>query len=115
MRKQGREYKDMENENRFQINMPANVKTRVEIINGIGIQEMIITGVVGTIAVLIALIYNAIFNNYIVALGIWGLVTGVTFISVMKDKYNTCIAELVGNIIKFCQGQKIFMYVVKEE
>lgn len=105
----------MEDENKYQINMPANVKTRVEIINGIGIKEMITTGIAGTIAVFIALIYNAIFNNYLVAVGVWGLITGVTFISVMKDKYNTCIAELVGNIIKFYQGQRIFMYVIKEE
>lgn len=105
----------MEDEEKFQINMPANVKVRVEIINGIGIQEMITTAVAGIIAVFIALIYNAIFDNYLVAVGIWGAITGITFISVMKDKYNTCIAELVRNMIKFYQGQRIFEYVVKEE
>lgn len=105
----------MEDESRFQINMPANVKTRVEIINGIGIHEMITTAIVGVVAIFIALIYNTIFNNYLVAIGIWGFITGVTFISVMKDKYNTCIAELIGNMIKFYQGQRIFNYVVKEE
>lgn len=105
----------MEEENRFQINMPANVKTRVELINGIGVQEMIITGIAGIIAVFIALIYNAIFNNYLVAVGIWGFITIVVFVSVMKDKYNTCIAELIGNIIKFYQGQRIFEYIIREE
>lgn len=105
----------MEDDERFQINMPANVKIRVEVINGIGIKEMIITGIVGIIAVFIALIYNVIFNNYLVALGIWGFITGITFISVMKDKYNTCIAELVNNMIKFYRGQRVFNYVIKEE
>ena len=105
----------MEDESRFQINMPANVKVRVEIINGIGIKEMITTAIVGVIAVFIALIFNVIFNNYLVALGIWILITGATFISVMKDKYNTCIAELISNMIKFYQRQWIFNYVVKEE
>ena len=105
----------MEDESRFQINMPANVKVRVEIINGIGIKEMITTAIVGAIAVFIALIFNVIFNNYLVALGIWILITGATFISVMKDKYNTCIAELISNMIKFYQKQRIFNYVVKEE
>lgn len=105
----------MEDEERFQINMPANVKVRVEIINGIGIKEMISTAIAGVMAVFVALIYNTIFDNYLVALGIWGLITGVTFISVMKDKYNTCIAELIGNMIKFYQGQRIFEYVVREE
>lgn len=105
----------MEDESRFQINMPANVKVRVEIINGIGIKEMITTAIVGVIAVFIALIFNVIFNNYLVALGIWILITGATFISVMKDKYNTCIAELISNMIKFYQKQRIFNYVVKED
>ncbi len=105
----------MEDESRFQINMPANVKVRVEIINGIGIKEMITTAIVGVIAVIIALIFNTLFNNYLIALGIWLFITGVTFISVMKDKYNTCIAELVNNMIKFYQKQRVFNYVVKEE
>lgn len=105
----------MEDESRFQINMPANVKVRVEIINGIGIKEMITTAIVGVIAVFIALIFNVIFNNYLVALGVWILITGATFISVMKDKYNTCIAELISNMIRFYQKQRIFNYVVKEE
>lgn len=105
----------MEDESRFQINMPANVKIRVEIINGIGIKEMCITAIAGMVALLISLIFNTIFNNYLVALGIWILITGGTFISVMKDKYNTCIAELVSNMFKFYQRQRIFHYVVKEE
>lgn len=105
----------MENESKFQINIPANVKVRVEIISGIGIKEMIITAIAGIMAICIALIYNVIFNNYLVALGIWILITGATFISVMKDKYNTCIAELIINMIKFYQRQRIFYYVVKEE
>lgn len=102
-------------EERYQIYMPANVKTRTEIVNGVGIQEMSITAVVGIIAVLIALIYNTIFDNYLVAVGIWIVITGVTFISLMKDRYNTCIAELVSNMIKFYQNQRFFKYVVKEE
>ncbi len=105
----------MEDESRFQINMPANVKVRVEIINGIGIKEMITTAIAGVIAVIIALFFNTLFNNYLIALGIWIFITGVTFISVMKDKYNTCIAELVNNMIKFYQKQRVFNYVVKEE
>ena len=85
----------MEDESRFQINMPANVKVRV--------------------AVFIALIFNALFNNYLVALGIWIVITGGTFLAVMKDKYNTCIAELISNMFKFYQKQRVFYYVVKEE
>lgn len=46
----------MENESKFQINIPANVKVRVEIISGIGIKEMIITAIAGIMAICIALI-----------------------------------------------------------
>ena len=104
----------MEDE-KYQVPIPANVKIRTELINGIGIKELITTAIAGVIAVFIALIFNALFNNYLIALGIWILITGATFISVMKDKYNTCIAELINNMIKFYQRQRIFNYVVKEE
>ena len=105
----------MEDESRFQINMPANVKVTLEIINRIRIKEMITTAIACIVAVFIALIFNTIFNNYLIALGIWIVITGATFISVMKDKYNTCIAELISNMFKFYQKQRVFHYVVKEE
>jgi len=50
------------------------------------------------------------FHNYLIAVGIFGVITVLTFIAVMKDKHNTSIAMLIGNIIKFYNSQQYFKY-----
>ena len=40
---------------RYQVNIPANVKIRTELINGIGIKELITTAIAGTISIFIDL------------------------------------------------------------
>lgn len=104
----------MEDE-KYQIQMPSDVKTRMELINGIGVKELITTGIAGGISLLIAYLYFLIFSNYIIAFGIFAVVTGGTFVMVMKDKHNTSIAGMIGNIINFYNRQKFYKYVVKEE
>ena len=54
-------------------------------------------------------------QNYLVCLILVGIITGFTFIAVMKDKNNSCIAGLLMNIYKYLKGQKYFKYVVKEK
>lgn len=102
-------------EEQYQIQMPSDVKTRMELINGIGIKELITTGIAGGISLLIAYLYYIIFEGYLVPVGIFGIVTGGTFVMVMKDKHNSSIAGMIGNIIKFYNNQKFYKYVVKEE
>lgn len=99
----------MENEN-YQIQIPADVRTRMELINGIGIKELMNTGIAGIIGILLGYIYNLLFHNYLISIAIFGAITVFTFIAVMKDKHNTSIAMLIGNIIKFYNNQKYFKY-----
>jgi hypothetical protein len=94
----------------YQIPIPADVRTRMELINGIGIEELVNTGVAGIIGILLGYIYNLMFHNYLIAVGIFGVITVLTFIAVMKDKHNTSIAMLIGNIIKFYNSQQYFKY-----
>ena len=101
-------------EEKYQVNIPANVKTRTELINGIGIKELITTAIAGIISVFIAIIIYLITQNYLVCLILVGIITGFTFIAVMKDKNNSCVASLIINIYKYLKGQKFYKYVVKE-
>lgn len=94
----------------YQIPIPADVRTRMELINGIGIKELIHTGIAGVIGILLGYIFNLIFHNYLIAIGVFAVITVLTFISVMKDKHNTSIAMLIGNIINFYNNQKYFKY-----
>lgn len=94
----------------YQIPIPADVRTRMELINGIGIKELIYTGIAGVIGILLGYIYNMIFHNYLIGVGIFGAITVLTFVFVMKDKHNTSIAMLIGNIINFYKNQQCFKY-----
>ena len=103
----------MEDE-RYQVNIPANVKIRTELINGIGIKELITTGIAGAISLFIDMLIYLITQNYLICLIFFGIVTGITFIAVMKDKNNGCIADMIINMFQFFKGQKFYEYVVKE-
>lgn len=94
----------------YQIPIPADVRTRVELINGIGVKELVITIVAGIVGICIGYVYNLIFNNYLIGVAIFGTTTFFTFVSVMKDKHNTSIAMLIKNIIKFYTNQQYFKY-----
>lgn len=102
------------NEERYQVNIPAQVKTRTELINGVGIKELINTAMAGGISILIAIFQYSIIPNYFISIIIFGLITGGTFVVVMKDKNNTSIADLIKHIYKFMKGQKFFKYSTKE-
>ena len=98
----------------FQINIPATIKTRMELVNGIGIKELIYTAIAFGISLIIGIAYNAIYHNKLVTIGICAITTAVVFISVMKDKYNNSIAGYIKNIIMYFKNQKFFKYVIKE-
>lgn len=99
----------------YKIQIPANVKTRMEIVNGIGIPELIYTTVVGIIFAIIAIIFFKVSNKYMISLGIFGFPTIITFLGVMKDKNNSSISDLIKHMIKFFTNQRFFKYEVKEE
>ena len=54
------------NEEKYQVQIPANVKVRTELINGIGIKELVITGIVGMICLIIDVPIYLISQNYLV-------------------------------------------------
>jgi len=104
----------MEDE-KYQINIPANVKVRTELINGVGIKELITTAIAGVISIFIDIPIYAISQNYLICLIVFAIITGFTFIAVMKDKNNSCIADLIMSIYQYIKGQKYYEYVTKEK
>lgn len=104
----------MEDE-KYQINIPANVKVRTELINGVGIKELITTAIAAVIAVFIDIPIYIIGQNYLICLIIFAIITGFTFIAVMKDKNNGCIADLIMSIYQFIRGQKFYEFITKEK
>ena len=100
---------------RYQVSIPANVKIRTELINGIGIKELITTAIAGTISIFIDLFIYAITKNYLICIILFGVITVFTFIAVMKDKNNSCIADMIKNMYQFFKGQKYFEFDIEEK
>lgn len=102
-------------EDKFMIDIPGNIKVRMELIDGIGMKELGQTVIVGVISAIIGFIINFLFKNYIVALGFFLGVTALTFVSLMKDsKTNTSVADTIFDYINFFRNQKFFKYNAKE-
>lgn len=60
----------------YSVPIPARVKTRMEIIEGVGIPEIFITGLAAIIGGIIAYTLNGITGNILLALIIFAIITG---------------------------------------
>lgn len=105
----------IDDNNMYVIQIPANVKTRMEIINGVGVKELIQTAIAGGIGIIIAYIVYLIKGVFLLSFGIVVGITILTFLITMKDKYNQSIAIWIGNMIKFFRSQRMYKFVLKED
>lgn len=93
--------------------IPKNVSTRFELVKGIGIKELIYTGIATIIGVIIAFIINAITKNYLLSVSFVALFGGLTFFFNMKDNNNQSILMQLQNVVRFFKIQKFYKYIVK--
>lgn len=110
-----RKGKDMEenyNNNKFYI--PKNVSTRFEIVKGIGIKELIETGIATIIGIVIAIIVNGITGNFLLSMGIVAVFGGGTFVLNIKDNNNQSVISMIKAIIRFYSIQKYYKYKIKD-
>lgn len=99
-----------DNYNKFYI--PKNVSTRFEIIKGIGIKELIQTGIATVIGIIIAIIVNGITNNFLLAMGLVAVFGGGTFVLNIKDNNNQSVISMIRAIIRFYSIQKYYKHRV---
>lgn len=98
-----------------QFYIPKNVTLRYEVVNGIGIKEIIYIGIAAIIGVIIAYFINAITGNFLVASLAVAILAGGTFILNIKDKNNQSILMIIKDIIKFYSAQKYYEYVREDK
>ncbi len=98
----------------YKLYIPTNLKMRWELINGIGVKELIYCSIALAVSICIGLIYNSIFKNFFGLMIIVFIITGFTFIISMKDKNNQSVANVIKNIYKFYKKQRFYKYTVKE-
>lgn len=90
--------------------IPTNVKTRFEFIRGFGISELIVTSIVVTFLIGIALIMYSITNELIVPILIVLLGGATMVIITAKDTNNLSVLDIIKNILEFASMQKIYEY-----
>ncbi len=94
--------------------IPKNVNTRFEIIKGVGIRELIYTGIATTIGIVIAIILNRMNANFLISMGCVAILGGGTFVLNMKDNNNQSVISMIRAIIRFCSIQKFYKYEKKD-
>jgi len=95
--------------------IPQGLKTRVEIFDGYGKEELlktiIVTLVVGAVdAVLFLIFRNVVMSVVLMLVAIFGSVMMLT-----KDKTNISVVDQVGFMIRYARSQKIYKYKYIEE
>lgn len=100
-----------DNYNKFYI--PKNVSTRFEIVKGIGIKELIHTGIATVIGIIIAILINGITNNFLLSMGIIAVFGGGTFVLNIKDNSNQSVISMIRAIIRYYSIQKYYRYEIK--
>ncbi|MBO5348437.1 MAG: PrgI family protein [Clostridia bacterium] len=102
-------------ENQIEFYIPKNVSTRFEIIKGIGIKELIYTGISAILGVIIAIILNSFNTNFLVSTGIVAVWGGGTFVLNIKDNNNQSVISIIKFIVRFYSIQKYYKYDKKDE
>lgn len=105
----------METNLKQQLYIPQGLKTRVEIFDGFGKEELFKTIIVvlvagGVDALLFLLCRNVVTSVVFMLISIAGSVMMLT-----KDKNNISVVDQVGFMIRFAKSQKVYKYKYMEE
>jgi len=105
----------METGMRQTLYIPQGLKTRVEIFDGFGKEELVktilVTLVAGSIDALLFLIFrNVVTSVVFMLISISGSVMMLT-----KDKTNVSVVDQVGFMVRFARSQKVYKYKYLEE
>jgi len=106
---------DKQSEKYHTLFIPSNVKTRSEIFDGYGKEEIIQT-VIATIALLVIALIVFSFTESVSFVVIFVLVgIAATIMCVTKDQYNLSVLDHFKNMVNFSRKQQDFEYEYMNE
>lgn len=95
--------------------IPQGLKTRVEIFDGFGKEELfktiLVTLVTGGIDALLFLIFRNVVTSVVFML----IVISGSVMMLTKDKTNISVVDQVGFMVRFARSQKVYKYKYLEE
>jgi hypothetical protein len=95
--------------------IPQGLKTRVEIFDGFGKEELVKTILVTLVAGGIDALLFLIFRNVVTSVVFMLIAISGGVMMLTKDKTNISVVDQVGFMVRFARSQKIYKYKYLEE
>lgn len=95
--------------------IPQGLKTRVEIFDGFGKEELFKTIVVTIVAGGIDALLFLMFRNVVTSVVFMLIAISGSVMMLTKDKTNISVVDQVGFMVRFARSQKVYKYKYLEE
>ena len=105
----------MENGMKQSLYIPQGLKTRVEIFDGFGKEELFKTIVVTLVAGGIDALLFLTFRNVVTSVVFMLIAISGSVMMLTKDKTNISVVDQVGFMVRFARSQKVYKYKYLEE
>lgn len=105
----------MEERKKQTLYIPQGLKTRVEIFDGFGKEELFKTIIVSVVAGVIDGLLFLIFKNVVTSVVFMLVVISGSVMMLTKDKTNISVVDQVGFMMRFARSQKVYKYKYLDE
>lgn len=105
----------MEDKNRQSLYIPQGLKTRVEIFEGYGKEELFKTMIVTFVAACIDSLGYLLFRNLVSSIVFMLVSISGSVMMLTKDRTNISVVDQVGFMIRFARSQKVYQYKFLDE
>ena len=102
-------------EKREGLYIPQGIKTRVEIYDGYGKEELFITILVTLITMVISVIFYLVSKNVVVSVVMVLVVISGSVMMLTKDVNNLSVVDQVSFMVKYVKSQKVYPYIYESE
>lgn len=105
----------MEERKKNPLYIPQGLKTRVEIFDGFGKEELFKTIMVTIVVGILDIMYYLIFKNTVVSIVTILVAIAGSVMMLTKDRSNISVVDQVGFMIRFARSQKYYPYKYQDE
>lgn len=105
----------MEERKKNPLYIPQGLKTRVEIFEGFGKEELFKTIMVTIIVGILDIMYYLIFKNTVVSIVTILVAIAGSVMMLTKDHTNISVVDQVGFMVRFARSQKYYPYKYQDE
>lgn len=105
----------MEERKKNPLYIPQGLKTRVEIFDGFGKEELFKTIMVTIVVGILDIMYYLIFKNTVVSIVAILVAIAGSVMMLTKDRTNISVVDQVGFMVRFARSQKYYPYKYQDE